>query len=187
MPSSVVSTYCRPSRSGSVYLSEYLDFQRLPLSLLPVYIRSTTHTHLSRRAPTSYGQSLALIWPSRYMTMDALLSLFCFPAILATGLCCFLTHLSILLVYRLWLSPIAAFPGPLLARSTYWYEFYYDWIKCGQYYLRIEEMHREYGRVLHTIFSCSGPHRSMYIQAQSFESRPRNSTSATAFIITIFL
>jgi hypothetical protein len=50
-----------------------------------------------------------------------------------------------LLLYRLYFSPIAAFPGPLLARATFWYEFYHNWVKNGQYYRRIEEMHKEYG------------------------------------------
>ena len=50
-----------------------------------------------------------------------------------------------LFLYRLYFSPIAAFPGPLLARATFWYEFYHNWVKDGQYYLRIEEMHKKYG------------------------------------------
>lgn len=54
-------------------------------------------------------------------------------------------HIIYLSVYRLWFSPIAAFPGPLLPRLTFWYEFYYDWVKTGKYYLRIQEMHEKYG------------------------------------------
>jgi hypothetical protein len=50
-----------------------------------------------------------------------------------------------LFLYRLCFSPIAAFPGPLLARATFWYEFYHNWVKNGQYYRRIEEMHKKYG------------------------------------------
>lgn len=59
-----------------------------------------------------------------------------------------LTYLFGLIMYRVRLSPIAAFPGPFLARTTYWYEFYYNWIKCGHYYLKIEEMHQRYGEIL---------------------------------------
>ena len=51
-----------------------------------------------------------------------------------------------LVVYRLFFSPIARFPGPLLAKATFWYEFYYDWVKTGQYYRRIAEMHKQYGQ-----------------------------------------
>jgi hypothetical protein len=46
---------------------------------------------------------------------------------------------------RLWLSPIAGFPGPKLAAVTFWYEFYYDWIWTGKYYQCIKEMHDRYG------------------------------------------
>ena len=31
-----------------------------------------------------------------------------------------------LLIFRIWLSPISAFPGPLLARTTFWYKMYYQ-------------------------------------------------------------
>lgn len=50
-----------------------------------------------------------------------------------------------LLIYRLWLSPLSRFPGSSLARVTYWYEFYYDWFRPGQYFRRINEMHQRYG------------------------------------------
>jgi hypothetical protein len=48
-------------------------------------------------------------------------------------------------IYNLFLSPIAKFPGPKLAAMTPWYEFYWDGIKGGQYYFRIEEWHRKFG------------------------------------------
>ena len=69
-------------------------------------------------------------------------------------------------IYRLYLSPIAGFPGPKLAALTYWYEGYYDIIKTGSYVFEIERMHHKYGetpitesqkiKVL-TIASCIGP------------------------------
>ena len=48
-------------------------------------------------------------------------------------------------VYRLYLSPIAKFPGPRLAAVSLWYEFYYDVIKDGQYTWKIAELHEQYG------------------------------------------
>jgi len=51
-------------------------------------------------------------------------------------------------VYRLYLSPVAGFPGPKLAALTFWYEFYYDVIKKGQYTFKIKELHQEYGMSL---------------------------------------
>jgi hypothetical protein len=47
--------------------------------------------------------------------------------------------------YRLYLSPIAKFPGPKLAGLTFWYEFYYDVIKRGKYTFKIGELHKQYG------------------------------------------
>jgi len=49
------------------------------------------------------------------------------------------------LVWRLFLSPVAKFPGPKIAAATFWYEFYYDVVKGGQYVYRIEQMHKQYG------------------------------------------
>ena len=46
---------------------------------------------------------------------------------------------------RLYLHPLAHIPGPKLAALTWWYEFYYDGIKPGQYVFRIQEMHQRYG------------------------------------------
>ncbi|KAJ5040206.1 hypothetical protein NUH16_010008 [Penicillium rubens] len=53
-----------------------------------------------------------------------------------------------LATYRLWLSPLAHFPGPKLAALTMWYEFYYDSFLEGQYTFRIAEMHRKYGPIV---------------------------------------
>ena len=50
--------------------------------------------------------------------------------------------------YRLYLSPLAKFPGPKLAAATAWYEFYYDCICHGKYTFEIARMHRQYGAVL---------------------------------------
>ena len=48
--------------------------------------------------------------------------------------------------YRLYLSPLAKFPGPKLAALTLWYEFYYDVIKGGKYTWVIAKMHERYGK-----------------------------------------
>jgi hypothetical protein len=57
-----------------------------------------------------------------------------------------LTYVVSLSVYRLYLSPIAKFPGPKLAALTLWYEFYFDVIKKGRYTWKIGEMHDQYGK-----------------------------------------
>lgn len=51
-----------------------------------------------------------------------------------------------LVIYRLVLSPYAAFPGPKLAGLTSWYTFYYDVIKGGQYIYKVQALHERYGR-----------------------------------------
>ena len=50
-----------------------------------------------------------------------------------------------LVLYRLYLSPLARFPGPRLAAATAWYEFYYDAIQHGKYTFEIARMHKQYG------------------------------------------
>jgi cytochrome P450 len=51
-------------------------------------------------------------------------------------------------IYRLYLCPVAAIPGPRLAALTYWYEFYHDIIHRGQYLWRVGEMHEKYGPIV---------------------------------------
>ena len=48
-------------------------------------------------------------------------------------------------IYRLYLDPLSAIPGPKLAAITFWYEYYYDGIKKGQYTFQIEKLHKQYG------------------------------------------
>ncbi|EDN92795.1 hypothetical protein SS1G_08659 [Sclerotinia sclerotiorum 1980 UF-70] len=50
--------------------------------------------------------------------------------------------------YRLYLSPIAKFPGPKLAALTLWYEFYFNVIRDGQWLWEIKRMHEEYGPIV---------------------------------------
>ena len=50
-----------------------------------------------------------------------------------------------LVTYRLFLSPLAKFPGPKLAAVTTWYELYYDVVYKGKYLFEIEKMHDKYG------------------------------------------
>jgi hypothetical protein len=48
--------------------------------------------------------------------------------------------------WRLYLSPVAKFPGPKLAAVTFWYEFYHDVVRGGQYVYEVERMHQKYGQ-----------------------------------------
>lgn len=45
-------------------------------------------------------------------------------------------------LYRLFLHPLAKFPGPKLAAITRYYEAYYDIVHNGQYTFKIAELHK---------------------------------------------
>ena len=62
-------------------------------------------------------------------------------------------YLVILVVYRLYLSPIAKIPGPKLAAATYLYEGYYDVMKRGKYTFKIRDLHAQYGQSLQLYFA----------------------------------
>ncbi|KAL3453317.1 cytochrome P450 [Aspergillus insuetus] len=51
-------------------------------------------------------------------------------------------------IRRLYFHPLAHIPGPRLAALTWWYEFYYDAIRPGQYIFKIQELHRQYGPII---------------------------------------
>lgn len=52
-----------------------------------------------------------------------------------------------LVIYRLWFSPLAKFPGPKIAAATLWYETYHDAFRWGQYTFEIAKMHEKYGKL----------------------------------------
>ncbi|KAK7973454.1 hypothetical protein PG988_007588 [Apiospora saccharicola] len=53
-----------------------------------------------------------------------------------------------LVFYRLYLHPLAGFPGPRLAAVTRYFEAYYDVVCNGQYTFKIAEMHKKYGPII---------------------------------------
>ena len=54
-------------------------------------------------------------------------------------------YIAAIVVYRLWLCPVAKFPGPWLAKVTFWYEGWYDIVRQGRYTWKIMELHEKYG------------------------------------------
>jgi len=54
-------------------------------------------------------------------------------------------YLAALAIYRLYISPIAKFPGPKLAALSRWYEFYYEVVLRGQFTFHIQDLHKKYG------------------------------------------
>lgn len=57
----------------------------------------------------------------------------------------FALYLVALYVYRLFLHPLARFPGPKLAAATSWYEAYFEIVLKGQYTAQISRLHDQYG------------------------------------------
>ena len=70
------------------------------------------------------------------------------PTTLVSLLVVSVLYFCYITVYRLFLSPIAHFPGPKLAAWTYWYEFWYDVVAEPEYTFKIGRLHKEYGMFL---------------------------------------
>ncbi len=65
-----------------------------------------------------------------------------FKAIAATTI---IAYISALGIYRLFLHPLAKFPGPRLGALTCWYERYFDLVRDGDFPFQIEKLHKKYG------------------------------------------
>lgn len=70
-----------------------------------------------------------------------------FTKIAAVSFTTLLFYTAGLVIYRLYLSPLAKFPGPKLAAATQYYEIYYDIISGGggNFTRQIKKMHEKYG------------------------------------------
>ncbi|KAF2188496.1 cytochrome P450 [Zopfia rhizophila CBS 207.26] len=75
-----------------------------------------------------------------------------------------------IVVYRLFFSPLAKFPGPKLAAITGWYEGYYDIFarggEGGQFARQIEKLHQQYGPIVRVT------PRELHINDPTFFSDP---------------
>jgi hypothetical protein len=64
----------------------------------------------------------------------------------ALGTAAWLLYTATVVAYRIIWHPLAKFPGPVLARSSYMYEFWYDVVLQGRYTRKISEFHQKYGK-----------------------------------------
>jgi hypothetical protein len=51
-----------------------------------------------------------------------------------------------LMIYRYFFHPLSHIPGPLLAKTTFLYEWYYDLYLRGQYTFHLKSLHQAYGQ-----------------------------------------
>ena len=51
-----------------------------------------------------------------------------------------------IVIYRLWLGPLAKFPGPKLAALTQGYQFWFDVVKKGKLPWELIRLHDSYGK-----------------------------------------
>jgi hypothetical protein len=58
-----------------------------------------------------------------------------------------LTYAAVIILYRLWLSPLSKIPGPKLGAITQGYEMYYDLILKARFPWQINALHQEYGKI----------------------------------------
>ncbi|KAK8080610.1 hypothetical protein PG997_008428 [Apiospora hydei] len=58
----------------------------------------------------------------------------------------YLVYGLLLALYRLYLHPLAHFPGPKICAVTEWYEFYCYIVKGGQWGNQVQKMHERYGK-----------------------------------------
>ena len=71
------------------------------------------------------------------------------PSIFLIILCLGFAICTAIVFNRVFLSPLAAFPGPWLAAATYGYEFYFDiWPYTFRYMWKIKALHDKYGPIV---------------------------------------
>jgi len=66
-------------------------------------------------------------------------------SVVASGLLVVCLWIGSVVLYRLYLHPLAGFPGPRLAAVTTWYEGYYDVVKKGRFTFHLGAIHKKYG------------------------------------------
>lgn len=94
-------------------------------------------------------------------------------------------YIFLLLIYRVYFSPLSRFPGPRLAAATLWYEFYFDVVKRGRFAWEIKRMHELYGPVVRiNPFELHVSEPDFYEELYAGQMRKRNKLdwSADMFI-----
>lgn len=90
-------------------------------------------------------------------------------------------------IYNLFFSPIAGFPGPKLAAATGWVEFYHDYFRQGRYIYEIEKMHQKYGKRIPNCVAARKAKSNVYSQARSFGLTQKSSLFTIRRFITRYI
>ena len=115
-------------------------------SILPAY-RPTTWDCLLVPRPDGKLSLCPSHKPTSRATMIAdIQSMFAMPSISEFCLYLYILYLLALVLYRLYLSPIAHFPSSKITAVSGWYGTYLDVVKGGQFTFQIQEWHRQYVR-----------------------------------------
>ena len=119
-----------------------LSFENCNLS--SSYLRTIVATHVRYFAPMAVTKyDILEFLPFKERVNEQNLS----PTLALAVLGLWILYGIVLAIYRLYLSPLAKFPGPKLAALTQWYEAYFDLVKKGggQFPFEIKRMHEKYG------------------------------------------
>ena len=54
---------------------------------------------------------------------------------------------ALLFIYRITYHPLSRFPGPVLARASYVYEFWFDVLRTGKFTHKVAQLHEIYGNM----------------------------------------
>ena len=90
---------------------------------------------------------------------------------------------ALVIIHRLFLSPLAKFPGPKLAAATSWYEAFFD-LRSKNFPDVLSDLHGKYGIYLYTLV---GTPRLMNFQVPSSGLTLRSFLSKTQNTITIYM
>lgn len=88
------------------------------------------------------------------------------------------TYFVATIIYRRTFHPLAHVPGPFLASITYFYEFYYNQVKGGRYFLLYDDFVARYGPVVRigpdrVLLADPAHYDVLYHQQRPFEKAPR--------------
>ncbi|KAJ4160076.1 uncharacterized protein LMH87_008006 [Akanthomyces muscarius] len=93
-------------------------------------------------------------------------------------------YATVVVTYRVTFHPLSQFPGPMLARASYGYEFWFDVVHKGQFTRKVAELHKVYGSIVRVNpdeLHCNDPAFIDILYRQGKEKRDKSSHYLAAF------